>query len=529
MGPKPMKKLKLKEYNLPRNHQFLFIKRPWPFNDSMSTARNQQAYCNGVVGWLCCMIEDLCRIEISSTQIVIFWQSTHQDVIADIELLPSDDTPEPSLDAVLGAHHSAQFLTPEHVGDGNAISSIYYYDYLHKNSPAKTNWTDATASYKTLPKGFAIKHGGMWRPAYPKPSPTERGRLPLTRTLPGRLIYGHPDCAPPLTEPEPVPANDEANIIVPQEESAESFVRSPSRRPQSSPGSRSPSCPPPRPETRSPSPPEPTAPSEFALTPYERPLHFPRGHTVGAVESHSPFPAFKRDPHEEEEAAVERLRDVHSVKQEKLEESVKTEDQEDRYTPSAQLLETFKLVQAKASSSSHMSHAKPIKREPGIKLEPESGDQVPPDLRDNFDRVQRELWGDGERERRVKREEPKHGVPVKVEHHPVPLRAKPEPVDTPMPPPPPLDTRLDPFAGFEPGVSVKREVKEEFNSRLPPIINAHPPSAYPHTPDPRVKREEFAPSLRRASSNTHSPGIKREDLEDGRRYASRGAYLDPCP
>lgn len=194
------------------------------------------------------------------------------------------------------------------------------------------DWSSTTANYETLPELFPIRRGGIWRPVYPKPHPTEAVRLKWTKTLPGRLVWGHPDCVPPIPEPAAPPQTgpSKANVVISREETAAPAVRSPSHP-------RSPSRSPPRAETHVTSPlhstPEHTPASALEVgssafvgigstlffshvdvllaqlyAPYERPLHFPRGHTMGVGRSGSaspsrspppPVPKRKRDPYEE--------------------------------------------------------------------------------------------------------------------------------------------------------------------------------------------------------------------------------------
>ncbi|KAJ7113782.1 hypothetical protein C8R44DRAFT_228670 [Mycena epipterygia] len=296
----PPKKFKLKEYRVPRNSHFLFLKDPWPFGQSASTAENPQAYFNAVVGWLCCMISDLCQVDIHRTQVSLFWQSTHQNLIVEIEVPPTADVPNPSLDPVLGAHHSRAFLTEGAAGPENQTCIIYEYNYERFNSPQKTNWDIATATYPSLHPDFPIKHGGPAHPTYPAPSPTDAKKMPFTKTLPGRLIWGHPDCiqqtAAPPSDPLPGLASDPLEpppgYASPSSQPvAEERISPTLKLPPESPP-RAPSPPPQSPAPR----PEPTNPmSEFAFTPYERPLHFPRGHTATPSASTSQ----KRDPYEE--------------------------------------------------------------------------------------------------------------------------------------------------------------------------------------------------------------------------------------
>ncbi|KAJ7314459.1 hypothetical protein DFH08DRAFT_431751 [Mycena albidolilacea] len=148
----PAKALKFKTYRIPEGRHYLIIQNPWPFDESVSNARNPQAYINAVVGWISIMIQDLCSVDIHHNDIQIFYQSTHRHLIVEIQ-----STAVGSVDALLGAHHSSAFLTAQYAGGGNLTSVIYEYNYMRFNSPEKTNWTSHTASYSSLPPDFPVK------------------------------------------------------------------------------------------------------------------------------------------------------------------------------------------------------------------------------------------------------------------------------------------------------------------------------------------------------------------------------------
>ncbi|KAJ6448675.1 hypothetical protein C8R47DRAFT_1084955 [Mycena vitilis] len=173
-------------YRIPENHLYVFIQNPWPFDVSVSTARVSATYVNVVVTWICCMVRDLCDTEIGKSNVRIFYQCTHRDIIAEIELATLT-----SVAPLLGAHHSFKFLTPKHVGDTNHPSVIYQYNYEHFNSPERTNRTTQLASYTYLPPDFAIKNESVGF-AYPTPSPSDAKRPQSAKPLPGRLIMGTP-------------------------------------------------------------------------------------------------------------------------------------------------------------------------------------------------------------------------------------------------------------------------------------------------------------------------------------------------
>ncbi|KAJ7692057.1 hypothetical protein B0H17DRAFT_1200640 [Mycena rosella] len=244
MSNSQLKKVKFKVYKIPRDRHFLFIKNPWPFNDSMSTSRNPQAYCNEV------------------THIHLFWQPTHREIIADIEV-PADC---PNLDPVLGAHQSRAFLTDTYAGDDNHTSVVYVYDYERFHSPTRTNWTEATPKYTRLHPDFPIKSLALSKRAYPTPGPADAMKLPNTKLLPGHLVFGHPDCiAQTLALMTPPPLQQLHRAPKRYLSLAAASSRT-TPRAASAPTARTLAA--------------ARATPAFAFTPYERPPNFPREHIL---------------------------------------------------------------------------------------------------------------------------------------------------------------------------------------------------------------------------------------------------------
>ncbi|KAJ7659802.1 hypothetical protein DFH06DRAFT_1402773 [Mycena polygramma] len=303
------KKLKHKTYRIPENRHYIFIQNPWPFDFSVSTARYPTTYVNAVVAWVCCMVRDLCDTDIDKSNVRIFYQCTHRDIIAEIELASL-----PSLAPLLGAHHSFKFLTPKHVGDANHTSVVYEYNYERFNSPDRTNWTTQMATYAYLPPDFAIKNEGLGF-SYPAPSPSDTKRPQTARSLPGRLILGHPDCPPdtpqdaarqaPAQPTEPVmTATPRLQSEVTEAKTAQSTLGVPTTN----------ECLAPDASLHIPPPPGHNPPSEFAFTPYVPPMHFPRACSGSMPAATPPLPSkssTKRDPYEEEDNALERLKGTH--------------------------------------------------------------------------------------------------------------------------------------------------------------------------------------------------------------------------
>ncbi|KAJ7214950.1 hypothetical protein GGX14DRAFT_562978 [Mycena pura] len=327
----------MQTYKVPKHRYFLYIHKPWPFDQSVKTAR--QFFINSVVGWICCMVEDLCSFELSPHQVEIYWQSTHDDVIAEIELPSGIDRER--VEQVLGAHHSSAFLTPEYAGESDRTSLIYEYDYFTQNNPGQRNWTAETASYSALPPNFAIKRGG----AYPAPRPTDssnRRIRPFVKRLPGRLILGDPACEQqqPLAGPSAAVAPTPPAAILP-------LV----------------------------APPSPPAPVEYEhYAPYESvlPQSMPR---------RQPQPPMKEDPYEEESAAHARLRELqHAVVKREHEEPpvVKTEVPDDHVGVKAE------MTRVKLETGLQRVKQEAVE----VKMEPvESAYTLSPALQDRFARA----------------------------------------------------------------------------------------------------------------------------------------------
>ncbi|KAK7057949.1 hypothetical protein R3P38DRAFT_2843790 [Favolaschia claudopus] len=495
MPPKPKvlqtkKTLKLKAYRIPEGQHYLLLQNPWPFEDTVSTARTPQTYVNAVICWLCCMLGDLCDINMRPSDIRIFYQSTHRDLIAEI----SANLPEfPG--QVLGAHHSSAFLVPRYAGRVDCMAVVYEYDYVRFNSPEKTNWTSYVASVATVPLDFAVKHEAMNFP-YPSPSPTDARPHKFAKPLPTRLRLGHPDCPPQVPQAQEPPAAP-SNVAGPSQPNA---LEPNARRDRTAvplddhPRASSSAA---RPSSSSPSPPPPEQHprSEFAFTPYERPSHFPTGEIQPANTTNPQ--RTKRDPYEEEADAEEVLRDT--VPSITLSRGVKIEGEndvgvhvkleaggikEEGYDPSPELRNIFAQGQ-KASIERKGAERSPrdsslherVKMEDGVKKEE--------------DYVPSAEWQASYRQRDQRlgsaRDTPPQ-VRVKVEGRDMPL-------DVPMP-----DAPADRFGSR---VLVKKEQESEWNSRQPSA------SAYPRQP-------EYA--------SRSSSGVKQEYREPN--YLDRGPRSD---
>ncbi|KAJ6544174.1 hypothetical protein B0H19DRAFT_1169825 [Mycena capillaripes] len=566
------KKLKFKTYRVPENRHYLYIQNPWPFDESVSNARRRQTYVNAVIAWLCFMVQDLCDTEIDKTKMRIFWQSTHRDLIAEIEI----DTVS-SLNPLLGAHNSAAFLIPKHAGNSNRTSVIYEYNYERFNSPEKTNWTSEVAAYSSIPHDFAIKHEESGIP-YPAPSPSDARRPPCAKQLPGRLILGHPDCVPqtptPAADPPQVatqPANPAAAALPSHvrqksnDSATQEHTISPSPLRSSTPARSSPHL-------------EADPPSEFAFTPYERPPHFPheqavmRSNQSPAAAPPPSAPTTKRDPYEEEADAFERLRDTATddqmanrtvIKSEEISparikkeeelgdvrlkkgaRNVKTEAYEPcaefrlKYAEVSEEMRRRDAAERRADANLHVKMEIAVKLEPGvIKTEKYSPSQ--------------ELWDISARGQAAQRERERGGVEreEKSENMPQQVSVKPEPSDVSIPKPRPANRRFDPFDGYD-GPVKKEEGTDRtlccflhfnltycnaVNARQPPMSS---PSAFPRLQTPVVKQEEFAQrrapshsygeSAHAASSHTYSPGVKQEGTGD-RYYSHKSRGAAPLP
>ncbi|KAJ6489258.1 hypothetical protein C8R47DRAFT_1125490 [Mycena vitilis] len=302
-------KSKHKTYRIHANRHYIFIQNPWPFDFSVSTARYPTAYVNAVVAWICCMVRDLCDTDIDESNVRIFYQCTHRDIIAEIELASL-----PSLAPLLGAHHSFKFLTPKHVGDANHTSVVYEYNYERFNSPYRTNWTAQMATYAYFPPDLGIK---SWHKneglgfSYPAPSPSDAKRPQTARPLPGRLILGHPDCPPQNAAPQaPAQPTEPGMTATPPLQSAVTEAKTA----QSTPGVPTTNeCLAPDASLHIPQPLGDNSPSEFAFTPYVPPMHFPCACSGSMPAATQPQPSktyTKRDPYEED-TPLERLKGAH--------------------------------------------------------------------------------------------------------------------------------------------------------------------------------------------------------------------------
>ncbi|KAJ6463719.1 hypothetical protein C8R47DRAFT_1225061 [Mycena vitilis] len=628
------KKLKFKTYRIPENRRYIFIQNPWPFDVSVSTARVPATYVNAVVAWICCMVRDLCDTEIGKSNVRIFYQSTHRNIIAEIELATLT-----SVAPLLGAHHSFKFLTPKHVGDTNHTSLIYQYNYERFNSPERTNWTTQLASYTYLPPDFAIKNESAGF-AYPTPSPSDAKRPQSAKPLPGRLILGHPDCPPDIPVPLPPPPQaapaqptEPVNASPPQ---TQPEVTTPQRPPDIGENTAPEAVHPPPRIPQSSQPPEPDPPSEFAFAPYQPPLHFPRARSPGMPPAATaPQPsnfANKHDPYEEgmyicpcnksgrvfpadlfseeeeqgllKEAPLTAEPDERAIKLEVKKEKVKEEEvsrplslmqgmytqvqemnarnaestgateeegtedrdqlkvtpteptvpepqarvksevkneEDEKYRPSAQLLELYAKGQPEmhtrnAESAGATEHIKKeVKAEHGdgdvrvkteVKREAcEPSNLLAEDLDVKPSRIDLRVKSEGVKSKgAVKQEQDRfktedayaplqelqdlyvQGQEVRHEH----LAVKPEPSDAPMPRAPPRNKRFDPFNGYEleaggSGASdtVKREGEgRESQTRQPYMPHASSPTVFP------VKREENA--SRRPSEFIYPANVKQE-------------------
>ncbi|KAJ7036782.1 hypothetical protein C8F04DRAFT_1094385 [Mycena alexandri] len=509
MGPQPVGskqnktkiKLKaLKQYKIPKDKHFIFVKNPWPFHSSIFTARNETGHINNIVGWICVMVNDLCdtATAIGPVDVIIYSQSTHRDLIAEIEVPSSSG--EFKLDPLLGAHHSLNFLRDQPEGVDVGTSVIFEYDYTRCNAPGSVNWTSFTASYTDLHINFPIKHegrdGGTF--AYPSPGPTDTKRPQWAKPLPGHLILGNPGRAPPLPAPPAPQAPNAAQPPHPQPPQHESAARltAPQREPSTQPASV------PIENSRLQSSPASPARSKLPFEPYER----------------LRVTATKRDPYEEEQAACAQLRgpaEAAPVLQEaivKSEPNVKQEaivkQEEDVVSPAGRELVTRALAKMHAhntqSSAEGGSSIMPPQRvedegdvgntEPAVKMEvdvdssgikreeaglsPEEerlGEQAIAALsarNRNAGQVD-VLKPEQERNKaiqpegiRVKREPMDSDIPRPVPNIPPPPSIKPEPMDAPIPKLPPPHKRFDPFAGFEPDLKPVVVKREEENCKI---------------------------------------------------------------
>ncbi|KAF7362764.1 hypothetical protein MVEN_00626100 [Mycena venus] len=318
---------------------------------------------------------------------------------------------------------------------------------------------------------------------------------------------------------------------------------------------------------RSPPPREESLSSQFAFTPYERPLNFPPGHTStsaahrtsppAAPQQQSEHPRIKRDPHEEDADALERLRDGHVAVDHGYGDGigapphvkVKTEEgviKREEYDPIAEMRAMQGHVRAEeiARAGEGMGGAR-VKQEQEdghvdmpVRVKVEQGVGV---KTENETRA-RNVGEQRPDSKATKQEEQLVKLEADVQNFPVP-KVKPEPVDDHIPKPPPPNRRFDPFDGYG---EFKKEEEIELNSSQAPSTSFNgyrSSSAYPPHPSPRVKQEEFASSRQLYSprvnvkqesgtsgygydSRMYSPAVKQEYNGD-RGYGSRGTRIAP--
>ncbi|KAJ7140362.1 hypothetical protein C8R46DRAFT_1361247 [Mycena filopes] len=500
MGPKPPKKLTFKTYSVPRNKHFIFIQNPWPFGTSIFAARSQQAQVNAIVGWVCCMVNDLCDAAIEPVDVVIYAQSTHREVIAEVEI---DSEPgEFKLEPLLGAHESVRFLRKEHEDPRNNTSVIFEYNYARANAPGRTNWTSftATASHKKL-LNFPIKHEGMdgGQFAYPTPGPAGIKRPQVAKPLPGRLRLGDPECTPQLPEPMAAPAPRAVATLPPPLQPQPPHAAPVTGTPTPDAQPRHPT-PEPEPEPG----PAPAPRSELAFTPYQ-PLVIAAARRQESTPQPQPQVAapmevqVKREPKAEEEEGS--LQDL-------WERVVATEEARKREAQAQAQAERENGIRVKAErvdsdTPLDIAAERRVVHEdvetPRVKAEPEElvvPMQVDGDAAGIWKAAEDALMEQGmatmaERKRdaeaeRVGRED---GV-----------RVKDEPVDVPMaaaiPPPPPTNSRSE----AQPAVSSIPAPPEPSPMRSIPKIKSEPTDAHmsqaPHlAPAPVIRKEEDAPGM----------------------------------
>ncbi|KAJ6479901.1 hypothetical protein C8R47DRAFT_1198055 [Mycena vitilis] len=533
------------------------------------------------------MVRDLCDTEIGKSNVRIFYQSTHRDIIAEIELATLT-----SVAPLLGAHHSFKFLTPKHVGDTNHTSVIYEYNYERFNSPERTNWTTQLATYTYLPPDFAIKNESVGF-AYPTPSPSDAKRPQSAKPLPGRLILGHPDCLPDIPAPLPPPPQaapaqptEPVNASPPQ---IQPEVTTPQRPPDIGENTAPEAAHPPPRIPQSSQPPEPDPPSEFAFAPYEPPLHFPRARSPGMPPAATaPQPssfANKRDPYEEgmyiracwpqeeeqgllKEAPLAAEPDECVVKLEVKKEKVKEEEVSRPLSLMQEMYAQVQEMNARNAESTGATEEEGAEDREQLKVTPTEPTVPEPQAREPSNLLAEDLDMKPSRidppvksEEAVKQEQDRfktedvyvpsqelqdlyaQGQQVRHER----LAVKPEPSDAPMPRAPPRNKRFDPFNGYEleagsSGASdtVKREGEaRESQTRQPYMPHASSPTIFPVKREENASRPEFIypANVKQEFGQGHytgrdlrpypySPVVKHEDY-DGGGYSNRGAAQPP--
>ncbi|KAF7307868.1 hypothetical protein MKEN_01147300 [Mycena kentingensis (nom. inval.)] len=170
----------------------------------MGSHRNPVELANRMLLWMCIAVRDLCglpaavALALDEKDFALYWQSTRSEVIVEITIPRGVE--RSAFDAILGAHHTRDFVEgadTDAVGsDPDAVSLVYVYNYEAFNAPSKTNWTEQPATFSfhsaRIPAWFGVKRDGRYPP--PRPVELRDRRKDKAKGLPGRLVFGDPEC-----------------------------------------------------------------------------------------------------------------------------------------------------------------------------------------------------------------------------------------------------------------------------------------------------------------------------------------------
>ncbi|KAJ7057913.1 hypothetical protein C8F01DRAFT_1085767 [Mycena amicta] len=180
-----LQKIKMKRYSVPDNHFDAYISAPWPYvtwEDQPSTvtqrAQQEQTNINKSLLWVSCMVQDLCKVAMDETQLLLYRKGTTADVIIQMKAPESVDVA--AFQAILGAHRD--FTTVASPSEDLHNTIVYEYNYKHCNDPARVEQQDendagweersalgASFNPQRIDAAFPVKRNGQ----YPLPLPVK--------------------------------------------------------------------------------------------------------------------------------------------------------------------------------------------------------------------------------------------------------------------------------------------------------------------------------------------------------------------
>ncbi|KAJ7050457.1 hypothetical protein C8F01DRAFT_1092449 [Mycena amicta] len=167
------KKLKRNEYKIPDKLFYAYISAPWPYptwteqpSTATQRAQQQQIVVNHTLLWVSCMVQDLCKVTMDETRLLLYRKGTTADVIIQLEAPEGVDAA--TFQAILGAHRDFTFVPSEY--SYNTI--LYEYNYKRFNDPALVGWEECFAQGASfepqhIVPTFPVKRNGQYPPPLP--------------------------------------------------------------------------------------------------------------------------------------------------------------------------------------------------------------------------------------------------------------------------------------------------------------------------------------------------------------------------